>query len=146
MRIIFFLIPLGLAFLGVAIAAFFWAVRAGSKAPIPQIELAHPSHVPGVAGSRPFVSHGPISQTPGFNPRITPRSLAEYRLMTQTPPVAPAPVAQSVTPAPVATLPTSTVATTPSPASSPAPAPATRQIFSSSFQQWGEVTTVGNSL
>src|SRR5690606_37091928 len=102
----------------------FWAVRAGSKAPIRQIELAHPSHVPGVAGSRPFVSDGPISQTPGFNPRITPRSLAAYPLTTQTPPAAPAPVAQAVTPAPVtpspvtpanlATMPTSAVATTPS--------------------------------
>ena len=29
MRIVFFLIPLGLILFGVAIAAFFWAVRSG---------------------------------------------------------------------------------------------------------------------
>lgn len=48
-----------------------YAVRAGASDPIPQIQLAHPSHVPGVPGSRPFVSHGPVSRSPGSNRRIS---------------------------------------------------------------------------
>lgn len=46
-----------------------WAIRAGSKAPVIQFDLAHPSHIPGVPGMRPFVSHGPISKSPGSNRR-----------------------------------------------------------------------------
>jgi hypothetical protein len=109
-----------------------WAIRAGSTAPLPQFDLAHPSHNPHAKGSRPFVSDGPISQTPGFNPRLTPRSLAEYRLLTQIQPAAPAPVTM---------LPTATAATSPA-----APQPVARPIFSSSFQQWGDAPTVGNQL
>lgn len=47
-----------------------YAVRAGSSRPIPVFDLAHPSHIPGVKGSRPFVSHGPISRSPGTRRRV----------------------------------------------------------------------------
>lgn len=54
------------------------AIREGSNAPLPQIELAHPSHVVGVPGSRPFVSHGPISRSPGTRRRYVPDYLPGY--------------------------------------------------------------------
>lgn len=108
-----------------------WAIRAGSKAPVPHIELAHPSHNPNAKGSRPFVSEGPISVTPGYNPRLTPRSLYEYRQLTGTP--APAPPAQ-----PSAT----TEATVPVADARTASTP----IFSSSLHQWGDSTTTGDAF
>lgn len=108
-----------------------WAIRAGSTAPIPHIELAHPSHNPHAKGSRPFVSEGPISHTPGFNPRLTPRSLYEYRQLTQNP-----------APAPQATPATATAATSPV----GAPQTVSTPIFSSSLHEWADTPTLGNKF
>jgi hypothetical protein len=109
-----------------------WAVRAGSTAPIPHIELAHPSHNPNAKGSRPFVSEGPISHTPGYNPRLTPRSLFEYRQLTSNPAPAPQPMPS----------PTSTAATVPV----AAPQTVSTPIFSSSLHEWVDTPTLGNKF
>ena len=108
-----------------------WAVRAGSTAPIPQIELAHPSHNPHAKGSRPFVSEGPISQTPGYNPRLTPRSLYEYRQLTSKP-----------APAPQAIPATATAATAPV----GGPQTVSTPIFSSSLHEWADTPRLGNKF
>jgi hypothetical protein len=106
-----------------------WAVRVGSTAPIPHFELAHPSHNPNAKGSRPFVSEGPISHTPGYNPRLTPRSLYEYRQLTSSP-----------APVPLATPSTATAATVPAPDAQHVAAP----IFSSSLHEWADSAAPGN--
>jgi hypothetical protein len=107
-----------------------WAVRVGSTAPLPHIELAHPSHNPHAKGSRPFVSEGPISHTPGFNPRLTPRSLYEYRQLTRNP-----------APTPLIT-PSTTTANVPV----AAPQTVSTPIFSSSLHEWVDSSTLGNPL
>jgi len=98
-----------------------WAVRVGSTAPIPHVELAHPSHNPNAKGSRPFVSEGPVSHTPGYNPRLTPRSLYEYRQLTR-----------NAAPAPPATADTRTAAAVPATQTVSTP------VFSSSLHEWAD--------
>lgn len=75
-----------------------WAINAGSQAPVVQFDLAHPSHIPGVPGSRPFVSRGPISLTPGTNRRTTADYYDPYPQVSQVS-AAPATTTVSLDPA-----------------------------------------------